>query len=267
MLCDDHQHAHRPVGEAHVQTLERILVPGQHARAVLEWRLDRRLAQFPARHPGSEVGEHDHAHQRAEEIGEPLLALLEHARVQHREDRAHHAFGGDVRWFADRVGDPSPAIDHLRDLLEHFGAPVQDPLAGAERLDDAQLGEPRLLVHEHQQPRQRRADPLAPARLAHVCFLRDQPRLAERLLERGQKAILAVRENVVEGLARDARAADHLRDRHPRVADLLHRFHRSGEHAASLDLGDLPARQSSRARPQPRCRGSCLVHNSHVFPV
>ena len=74
----------------------------------------------------------------------------------------------------------------------------------------------------------------------------------DRLIERGQEAVLAVDEHVVEGLPRDLRPADDLRDRHARIAHLLDRLDRRREHPAALDLGDLAAWQPVRPGPQPR---------------
>ncbi len=81
----------------------------------------------------------------------------------------------------------------------------------------------------------------------------------DRLVERRQEAVLAIVEQVVEGLARDSRPADHLSDGHARVADLLDGLHGGREHPAALNLGHLSTRQAVRARAQPLSRRARLI--------
>ena len=126
----------------------------------------------------------------------------------------------------------------------------QRPLARAECLDHAHSGEGRLPVHQREQRGQPGARRVAPRGLAVVSGGDLLARAIERLLESREEAVFAVGEYVVEGLARHARPRDHLRDRHMRVTHLLHGLDRRGEHARTLDLGYVPAREAVGARAQ-----------------
>src|SRR5437016_105295 len=67
-------------------------------------------------------------------------------------------------------------------------------------------------------------------------------------------------------LASRPRPPDHLGDGHARVADLFDRLDRRREHAAALDLGDLAARGTVRARPRARARAR-VVREDHQLTL
>ena len=177
--------------------------------------------------------------------------------MQDGEDRPDDAFGGHVGRFLGGPGDAGagagpPLVDHvlqlcedLRAALEHAGARPQ----GLHHADPCQAG---LLVHEAQHREQARADALPPARLPLVGLADERAELVHGLVEDGEEAVLAVLEEVVEGLTGDPRSGDHLGDGQARVADFLHRLRSRREHAAALNLRNLPTWQSIGARTQPR---------------
>src|SRR4029077_21014109 len=91
---------------------------------------------------------------------------------------------------------------------------------------------------------------LAPGRLPLVGLDGKGLDARDGLVESGEEAVLAIEEDVVEGLAGDLGTADDLGDGEPGVADFLDGFDGGGEDAPALDLGDLPARQPVGPVPQ-----------------
>ena len=84
--------------------------------------------------------------------------------MQHGEHGTNDTFGSDFGWLSVRsgalgsvcpsrtstTGTPS-AIHYLLEPLEYFGATLEDPWTGSQRLYDTQTGETRLGILERQQ--------------------------------------------------------------------------------------------------------------------
>ncbi len=92
--------------------------------------------------------------------------------------------------------------------------------------------------------------------LSRIRIADERADLLDGLVEHRQKAILPILEEVVERLARHPRPGDHLGDGQARVADLLDRLRRSGQHAAALNLRYLSPRQTVGTGTQPWSRSS-----------
>jgi hypothetical protein len=97
--------------------------------------LGRWLAELAARGLSSEIGQYDHAHQRAEKIRQRLVAFIQQARVQHREYAADDALGRELGRLERGAGRRAPPIDDLRQFAEYLTATSEHSLAGGERLD------------------------------------------------------------------------------------------------------------------------------------
>src|ERR1700733_7021362 len=106
------------------------------------------------------------------------------------------------------------------------------PLCSTARApSEAQPRKRRPFIHRHEQAAQRGADPLAPTGLATVRLSRERPAFDDGLFEGRGNAVVAVRKQLIEGPARDARATDHVFNGHLRVADLTDRIDHRGNQA------------------------------------
>jgi hypothetical protein len=82
----------------------------------------------------------------------------------------------------------------------------------------------------------------------------------------GEEALLLVGEVLVEAAAGDARAVDHVGDRHARLALLRHRLGHGEQHPAALGLGDHLARRRVAAAGKDRglCDGTSRRQNCTI---
>ena len=150
---------------------------------------------------------------------------------------------------------------------QDLGASFEHPRTGAERLDDAHPRETGLVVHEAQEREQAGADAVAPARLGQVGLADELRQLVDGLIEGGEEAVLAILEEVVEGLARDARAPDHLRNGQACIADLLDGLDGGRQHPGALDLGHLSSWHAVGPRTQARVLARVLGVAGRTFRV
>jgi len=135
-----------------------------------------------------------------------------------------------------------PAFVHDGDDSgEDAAAALKRPGSRSERLHDHEPAHTGLIVEDFEQRDQCGSD-LRPPRAGVLIRGNDLAGDArDRVVERGQEAVLAILEQLVERTPRDARAGDDARDRHIGGATLSDDIDHRGENPRALDLGDLPA--------------------------
>ena len=191
--------------------------------------------------------------------------------MQDGEHGPDDAFGGDLGRFlggARHAGASARTslVDDLPELGQHLRTSFQHTRPRPQRLHQADPREAGLVVHEPQHRQHTGAQAIAPPILSHIRIADERADLLDSLVEHGEKAILPILEEVVERLTRHPRPGDHLGDGQARVANLLDRLRRRGQHAAALNLRYLSPRQAVGTGTQPRSRRACLIFRSHFIP-
>ena len=133
--------------------------------------------------------------------------------MQDREDRTDDTLRRQPLEACWRPGLAPPTVDRVDQDSHHARTPLQGNRARTKRVDDRQAPQTRLIVQELQQRTQPGTHPLDPA-LGLLERRGDTRRgVLDRLLERGEKTVLAVAEELIERPPRDTRAGNHMRDR------------------------------------------------------
>ena len=152
-----------------------------------------------------------------------------------------------------------------REAVLHRFAPVQRRGARAEDLDQEGLGERGAGGQRLEVGVDRGAVRRQPVGRQRVERLVDRgQQLVDAGVVGGQEALVLVGELLVERLARDAGALDHVRDRDPGVSLVGDRLHHRREHALALGLADhRPRRGVAPARQYREDAGVRLRRGAH----
>ena len=180
--------------------------------------------------------------------------------MDHTERRTDDTLRGQRRELAACFHTRAALIDSPLQNPEHLYATLKHAGARTQRLHEHEPAQSGLTVEETEQRAEARTNRCGPIALTLVCGYDDRHQLLDRMVKRREETIFAVREQVIERLIRNPRAARDAARCHPPVPILRDDSERRVEQPRALQLGHIHAatpgtRRTRTAHPYTPRRG------------